>query len=170
MRLGARDVGEPGYENATGFGVLNMPGALSLASRRPTTRSSRTTTSATSTGARSATRRRRSSPAAPRRSPATADVAEDPVDVYRVKVRARRRVRLSLVPIVGDPDLFVFGSQGAQRAQDALAAQLVRRGATERISVRNKRPPDAHVLRRRRLQRTASSVELFNASYALRAR
>ena len=31
VRLGARDVGAPGYENATGFGVLNMPGALSLA-------------------------------------------------------------------------------------------------------------------------------------------
>ena len=37
VRLGARDVGEPGYENATGFGVLNMPGraVARAAGRRP---------------------------------------------------------------------------------------------------------------------------------------
>ena len=28
VRLGARDVGKPGWEDSTGFGVLSMPGAL----------------------------------------------------------------------------------------------------------------------------------------------
>ena len=70
---------------------------------------------------------------------ATADFAEDPVDVYRVKIPAGRRVRLSLVPIVGDPDLFVFGSKARSVRKSGSLRSSSRRGdATERISVRNR--------------------------------
>ena len=58
---------------------------------------------------------------------ATADAAEDPIDVYRVKVRAGRKLRLTLKPSVGDPDLFVFGAKA--RSVRAPAASASRRAA-----------------------------------------
>ena len=94
MRLGARDVERPGWDSLTGFGVLNVGKSLDMpaeqaADRR--TRSSPTTTSCGSTGRRSASRRRRSGPAAPpRASTALLDKQEDPVDVYRIVIPARR--------------------------------------------------------------------------------
>ena len=101
---------------------------------------------------------------------ATADFAEDPVDVYRVKIRARRRVRLSLVPTVGDPDLFVFGPRTRSvRKTGSLRSSSKPGGATERIGIRNSG-------RRTRTFYVAvgfnarKDVKLFNASYVLRAR
>jgi hypothetical protein len=169
VRLGARDVGEPGYENSTGFGVLSLPGALA---REPPAddpqepnddiryvngRAFRSATPPLFTG-------RATSIAA------TADYAEDPVDVYRVKIPARRRVRLALNPSVGDPDLFVFGS-GARsvRKSRSLRSSSRKGGATERLSVRNRG-------RRTRTVYVAvgfnsrKQVKLFNASYRLSAR
>ena len=79
-------------------------------------------------------------------------------------------MRLSLVPSVGDPDLFVFGPRRAACARaGSLRSSSQRGGATERISVRNRG-------RRTRTFYVAvgfnarKDVELFNASYVLRAR
>jgi hypothetical protein len=135
VRVGARDVGRRGYEDATGFGVLNLPGALA---RRPPAEDPqepnddiRYVNGRAFRGATSALFRGR-----PARVSATADYAEDPVDVYRLKLRPGRRVRLKLNPSVGDPDLFVFGPK----------ARSVR-------SSRSLASPHADVLRRRRVQR-----------------
>ena len=79
-------------------------------------------------------------------------------------------MRLSLVPSVGDPDLFVFGSKTRSvRKSGSLRSSSKPGGATERISIRNKRP-------RTRTFYVAvgfnarKTLELFNASYVLRAR
>ena len=169
VRLGARDVGEQGYENSTGFGVLDMAGALS---REPPAddalepnddiryvdgRAFDVPTPPLFTGR-------------PTSIATTADFAEDPVDVYRVKIPARRRVRLSLVPVIGDPDLFLFGSDArAVRGARSLRSSSKSGRAIDRVSIRN---PG----RRTRTVYAAvgfdsdKRVELFNASYVLRAR
>jgi hypothetical protein len=169
VRLGARDVGEPGYENATGFGVLSLPGALTLPApaddplepnddiRYVNGRAFGKSTPPIYNGKRTSIS-------------ATTDFAEDPIDVYRVKVRAHRRVRLSLRPKVGDPDLFVFGSKTRSVRRSRSLRSSSRRGKrTERLSLRNKRG-------RTRTFYVAvgfnarKTVKLFNASYVLRAR
>ena len=169
VRLGARDVGEQGYENSTGFGVLDMAGALARQApaddplepnddiRFVDGRAFRDASPPLYTGR-------------PTSIAATADYAEDPVDVYRVKVPAGRRVRLSLVPSVGDPDLFVFGSKASAVGNARSLRSSSRRGkATDRVSVRN---PG----RRTRTVYAAvgfdsdKRVTLFNTSYLLRAR
>ena len=169
VRLGARDVGEPGYENSTGFGVLDLAGALT---REPPAndplepnddiryvdgRAFRTAAPPLFTG-------RATSIAA------TADFAEDPVDLYRAKIPAGGRVRLSLVAVVGDPDLFVFGSKARSVHKNGSLRSSSRNGdATERISVRNRGSRTRTIYVAVGFNRR-KKVELFNTSYLLRAR
>ena len=101
---------------------------------------------------------------------ATADFAEDLVDVYRVKIGARRRVRLALVPIVGDPDLFVFGPRTRSvRKSGSLRSSSKPGGATERISIRNKGRGTRTIYVAVGFN-ARKDVELFNTSYVLRVR
>ena len=169
VRLGTRDVGEPGYENATGFGVLDLPTALN---RQPPAEDPQEPND----DIRYVNGRTFGAPAVPlyRGRPnlvvATADYAEDPVDIYRVKIPARDRVRLSLAPAVGDPDLFVFGARARSvRRSSSLRSSSKTGDATERLTIRNRR-------RRTRTIYVAvgfnsrKDVTLFNTSYLLRAR
>jgi hypothetical protein len=138
VRLGARDVGAPGYENATGFGVVNLPGALS---RQPPAedpqepnddvryvdgRAFGELSPALYNGRNSAIT-------------ATADFAEDPIDVYRIKVRPGRKARLSLAPSVGDTDLWVFNSK-TRGVRGSRPVDVSSRGGkrTDRVTVRNR--------------------------------
>ena len=107
------------------------PGRARAASRPPTTRSSPTTTSATSTGARSATLAPPLFNGRPASIAATADVAEDPIDVYRVKVRAGAQAcGSSLEPERRRPRPVRVRRQGPQRALGAAAGDLVARAAS----------------------------------------
>jgi hypothetical protein len=167
VRLGARDVGDEGYENATGFGVLHLPGALSRQApgddplepnddvRYVSGRAFRDLTPALFNGRRASVT-------------ASADVAEDPIDVYRIKVRAGRKVRVSLSPSVGDPDLFVF---------DGKTRSVFRRRPTARSTRSGKRTDSVTVRNRGRKTTTfyaavgfseRKRLRLLNASYALR--
>jgi hypothetical protein len=138
VRLGARDVGKPGYEDATGFGVLNLPGALALKPppedpqepnddiRYVDGRAFGSSTPPLYNGRR------------PASIAASADYAEDPVDVYRIKIRAGRRVRLVLQPTFGDPDLLVFGPRTRSvHKTHSLFSSSKSRGA-ERLTIRNR--------------------------------
>jgi hypothetical protein len=169
VRLGARDVGKPGYEDATGFGVVSLPGALV---RQPPAddplepnddiryidgRAFRDLAPALYNGR-------------PASIAANADVAEDPIDVYRVKVRAGRKLRLRLEPSVGDPDLFVFGAKARSVHTVRSVGRSTRSGKrTDRVTVRNrgrKTTTFYAVVGFRHGKR----LSLLNASYTLRAR
>ena len=107
--------------------------ARSRAGRPPTTRRSPTTTSATSTAARSASRPPRCSAAARRAIAATADYAEDPVDVYRLKLRAGRRVRLDARPRRSATRTCSCSARGARSVRSSRSlAQLVARRRRDR--------------------------------------
>ena len=109
VRLGARDVGKPGWDAATGFGVLDLAGAL--ARRAPPRRPAR--------AQRRRRVRQRPRARAGGRGPiftggaaagcaGALDRYEDPIDVYRIRVPARATVRVRVRPAFGDPDLYVF--------------------------------------------------------------
>jgi hypothetical protein len=138
VRLGARDVGRQGYENATGFGVLNLPGALAREAPADDPLEP-------NDDIRYVNGRAFGAPAAALYNGragsvgATADLAEDPIDIYRIKVRAGRRARLTLTPRVGDPDLFVFDGKARSVGSAPSVARSTRRGRrTDRVTVRNR--------------------------------
>ena len=170
VRLGARDVGKRGYENSTGFGVLSLPGALGR--RAPADDPLEPNDDIRYVSGRAF--RDLARPlynGRPASIAATADVAEDPIDVYRVKVRAGRKLRLRLDPNVGDPDLFVFDSHARSVGSKA---HFLRR------SVRNGKRIDRVTVRNRGRKTTTfyaavgffegKRLKLLNASYTLRAR
>ena len=66
-------------------------------------------------------------------------MAEDPVDVYRVKLRAGHRLRTTLTPSLGDPDLFVFDSHARSVfAERGSVARSTQRHGKDRVTVRNR--------------------------------
>ena len=171
VRLGTRDIGRPGYENATGFGALDLPGALG---RQPPPedpmepnddiryvdgRVFRDLAPALYNGR-------------PASIAATADVAEDPIDVYRVKVRAGRTLRLRLQPSVGDTDLFVFGSKARGVSHKRSLTRAIR-------STRSGQRTDSVTVRNRGAKTTTfyvavgfslnKRIRLLNSKYTLRA-
>jgi len=140
VRLSARDLGRKGFDNATGFGLLNVGNALA---KKPPPRDplepnddmvwvdgrafGRAQTPIF-TGRRTA------------RLVGLVDVYEDPADVYRIRVRKRSRVRVIAKPVFGDPVLAGFSS-GTKRLTSCRAALDCsrRKGKrTERITLRNR--------------------------------
>lgn len=111
LRSTARDVGRPGWDKDSGFGLLNLPAALSRRLPRvdplePNDDLNEVKAGGVFKGAAPALTR----PGRPRASlQARLDRAEDPVDVYRVFVPARRGVRIRLVP-TSNVDLEIFRS------------------------------------------------------------
>jgi subtilisin family serine protease len=168
VRLGARDVGKPGYENATGFGVLDLPGALARTPpaddplepnddiRYVNGRAFGSLAPALYDGR-------------DRSISATTDFAEDPIDIYRIKVRAGRVVRLALTPGVGDPDLFVFGA-GATGVRNARPVGRSTReaGRTDRVVVRKPRRGTTTFYAAVGFKE-GKRLKLLNAGYTLRA-
>ena len=154
VRLGARDVGGRGYENATGFGVLSLPGALG---RRPPRRRP--------AGAqrRHPLRRRPRVPASPRRRSSPAG------SVRLDRDRRRRRGPGRRLPRQGPRRAARRGSRSRRAsATRTCSCSAARRGACARAARSRARraagrahglghgpqprPQDDDVLRRRRVQ------------------
>jgi hypothetical protein len=116
LRVSARDINTPGYDDATGFGALDLAAALT---RKPP--------GITRNGPPVADPQEPNedipfvngsvfgrphhaiwSGHGTRRLEAFVDLTEDPQDVYRVRVPAHRRVTITVRPGFGDPDLALF--------------------------------------------------------------
>jgi len=79
---------------------------------------------------------------------ATVDKAEDPVDLYRVKLRAHSRAKVIVKPQFGNPQLGVYSGAkstvftGEGRPSDSLKRPLTRSRHsgrhTERVTIRNR--------------------------------
>jgi hypothetical protein len=168
VRLGARDIGKPGYQNSTGFGALSLPGALT---RQPPADDPLEPND----DIRYINGRAFSDLAPPLSNgrpgsiTATADVAEDPIDVYRVKVRAGRKLRLRLVPSVGDADLFVFNGKARSVTTARSVARSARSGKrTDSVTVRNRGRKTTTFYAAVGFKR-GKRLKLLNSSYTLRA-
>jgi hypothetical protein len=138
IRFGTRDIGKQGYESSTGYGILSLEGALAETAPRDDPLEP-------NDDIRLVDGREFSSPAPPvftggtRTIRATADVTEDPADVYRVKVKPGHRARIKLSPSVGDPDLYVFSSKARSVfTGKPVGSSRKGEGRTDTVTVRNR--------------------------------
>jgi hypothetical protein len=130
LRDSARDIDEPGFDEDTGFGLVDLPAALDADAPRRDVREvnddigwvngdllgSRAPYSWDG-GRRGAIIR------------ASADFLKDPVDVYRIRVEANQRVRVLIKPLEDnqDPDLAVYA-----RSADTVGSSRARVGRSTR--------------------------------------
>ena len=170
VRRGARDIGRRGYENATGFGALSLPGALAQQPPADDPLEPNDDVRHVDGRAFGALAAPLFNGGKPKTIAAEADVAEDPVDVYRVKVRAGHRLRATLTPASGDPDLYVFDSHARERVRQAAGpGRAVDAPARPRSRDRPQpRQPDDDVLRRRRLRQAQGPRAARRALHAAR--
>ncbi|CAA9503780.1 MAG: hypothetical protein AVDCRST_MAG67-2342 [uncultured Solirubrobacteraceae bacterium] len=140
LRRSARDVGAPGYDPGTGFGLIQMAPALALPEPEPDVLEPNDGISFIDgsvftrpdpyvwTGGR-------------RRSlGGTADRVEDPIDVYRIRLPARSRARIRLRALFGNPDLFIFRSDAKSVQDNSKILTRSRRGTrlTDSVKISNR--------------------------------
>jgi hypothetical protein len=145
MRYAARDVAAAGFDRDTGYGILDIPSALSLRAPLPDPQEPNDDIRHVRAGGlfRNATRPI-TAPGRPRAAfTARMDATEDPEDVYRVYVPPRRTVRIAVTPTRDvDVDLWrpsttsVF-LRGSARARQLFAHSGRNGTAVDRVSVRN---------------------------------
>lgn len=128
LRSSARDVGSPGWDADTGFGILDIPAALrrplpAVDPLEPNDDVNQVSGAGLFKDAAAALTR----PGRPRASlRARLDRSEDPVDVYRVYVPARRAVRLRVVPTSNvDVELFRANAGSCYYRNRRSAAALI---------------------------------------------
>ena len=138
VRLSARDLGKKGFDVQTGFGLLNVGAALTR--QPPPADPLEPNDDMTFVNGRSF-----GTPAPVvfdgrnrKRFVALVDAYEDPVDVYRVKVRPHKRVLAIAKPAFGNPVL--LGYRGNARSINSKRIALSRHSGrhVERITLRNR--------------------------------
>jgi len=147
VRLSARDLGRKGFDNATGFGLLDVGAALTEAPPprdplEPNDDMVWVDGRAFGTAARAVFAGRRTA-----RLAGILDLYEDPADVYRIRVRRRSAVRVIARPTFGDPVLagFSSGTKALARctrrrcvSSPPLAISRRKGSRTERLTLRNR--------------------------------
>ena len=124
LRRSAVDVGKPGYDAGTGFGLVKMGRALAFPtpSRDPYEPNDAIFFVNGTAFAKPDPFVWRGK--GKRRLKGTVDRVEDPVDVYRIKVPRRTRFAARLRPRFGDPDLFVY--RGSAKSTSDTSKRLAR--------------------------------------------
>jgi Subtilase family len=166
VRLSAQDVGRNGWEPDTGFGVLSVGSALSIAPmpRDPAEpnddivwvdgRAFAKPDRLLFKGGRAV------------RITAILDAFEDPADVYRIRLRPHSRKRISANPDRSDDiALAVYGKSAKSLSSKPLEKSARRGGRTERITLRNRSGRARVFYVAVRVQR---GVRDLDATYALR--
>lgn len=144
MRRSARDVGAPGWDADTGFGILDIPTALTLPPppRDPMEPNDdfdfiRSGGDLSQPALTTATRGRG-------RVLARVDAREDPDDLYRIYVPAGKSVTVTLRATAGDADLELWSSSARTLHERVLGltqnriARSARAGAVETVSWANR--------------------------------
>jgi hypothetical protein len=147
VRLSARDLGKRGFDNATGFGLLNVGNALA---KKPPPRDPLEPND----DVRWVDGRAFGRPAEPifrgrraTRLVGLVDAYEDRTDVYRIRIRGHSRVRVIAKPTFGDPVLAAFKAgttsvakcRGSRcKSSPRLATSRHRGKRTERLTLRNR--------------------------------
>jgi hypothetical protein len=147
VRLSARNLGRKGFDDATGFGLLDVGAALGKAPppRDPLEPNDDMGWVDGRAFGRAATPIYTGRGTV--RLTGLVDAYEDPADVYRVRIRKRSKARISARVVFGDPVLAAFSS-GTQslakcnrrrcKSSPRLATSRRKGKRTERITVRNR--------------------------------
>src|SRR3954447_94086 len=108
IRRSATDLGKPGWERSTGYGLLDLKRALGQAVPAHDPKEPNDDVVWVDGTFFNPDRPIRDAHDGKRTVDARIDRLEAPADVYRVKLGAHRRVRLRLEPRFGDPDLEIY--------------------------------------------------------------
>jgi hypothetical protein len=152
MRWSARDVGRAGFDVDTGFGILDVPSAIArTAPERDPQEPNDDVALVKPGGLFSNGSRPLTGPGAGRASVhARVDVTEDPEDVYRVWVPARKTVTVTLR---GDanvdlemwrPATRTIGENGAARKRDLAGSSQQKGTAADAVVIHNKAPQGSY--------------------------
>jgi subtilase family protein len=147
MRFSARDVWDKGYDEDTGFGIVDIPTALSQAA--PASEGEEPNEDIYEIKAGGLFDRAARPLTAPGRRTAVVrarlDITEDPEDVYRVWIPARSRIRIAVVP-TADVDVELWNAStpsvqitGAAQKKHLLAYSSRNGTATENVTALNRR-------------------------------
>jgi Subtilase family len=141
LRASAQDTSAPGYDAFSGFGRLDIPGALVAA---PPPRDPQEPNEDVSYVKANGLLRRAATPltAAGRRSGAVTarlDSGEDPRDVYRVWIPGRGSASIALQPSDGDVDLAAWGPRTKSVLESGSARKRDFRGLSERTGTKRER-------------------------------
>jgi hypothetical protein len=166
VRLSATDLGQPGWELDTGFGLLSVGNAETVTPPPPDPLEPNDDIVWVDGRAFGKPDRLFYRGHGHARLQALLDAFEDPADVYRVRLRPRSHVDVSANPANrGDVALFAYARKAKRLRARPLARSAHRGRRTERIVLRN---PS----RKRRTFYVAvkvqSGVRVLDASYALR--
>jgi hypothetical protein len=166
VRYSARDVAPAGYDHGSGYGILSVGAALAEKAPRADPGEPNDDTRWIDGRAFNSPDRLLYGGSGRRTLRATLDRLEDPADVYRVKVRARGRVKVSAAPSYGDVTLAAYTPGTATIAdRRRRAARSAHAGSrTERITLTNR-------LRRARtflVAVTPTGSKRLDAGYTLR--
>jgi hypothetical protein len=110
IRRSATDLGKPGWERSTGYGLLDLKRALGQATPAHDPKEPNDDVVWVDGTFFNPDRPIYEPGDGKRTVDARIDRLEDPADVYRLKVAAHRRVRLRLAPGFGNPDLEIYRS------------------------------------------------------------
>jgi hypothetical protein len=168
VRLGAIDIGRPGWQPDTGFGLLSV--ARSLTVQAPPRDPSEPNDDIVWVDGRAFETPDRLLYGGRGRARlfALLDVFEDPADVYRIRVRGHRRVRITADPSRDDDIALAVHRKGARRISSRALRRSARRGGrTERITLRNRSRRARVYYVSVRVQRGSNDLD---AGYSLRVR
>jgi hypothetical protein len=163
LRDSASDLGTPGYDTQTGFGLVNIPNALTAATPQddPLEPNDAVTFVDGTAFQTPDPYIWRGFSRGPLR--ASVDVVEDPVDVYRIRVPARGSVRVRLATVFGDADLFAFpGNRKTLSGKPAKRSQKNGR-ATDAFTLTN----PSGTPRRFYIATVSASRTSLNSAYSL---
>ena len=167
VRLSARDLGRAGWEPDTGFGLLSVGGALTIAPPPPDP--AEPNDDIVWVDGRAFDRPDRlifRGRGTARRLIAMLDAFEDPADVYRIRLRPHSRVRISADPAGNDDVALTVHRRSATRLSAKPLKRSARRGKrTEKIRLRNASGRARVYYVGVRVQR---GVQDLDATYALR--
>jgi Subtilase family len=163
LRETAQDVSTPGYDTSTGFGLVNIANALTA--RTPLDDPLEPNDDIAFVDG---TAFRTPDPYVWRGFPhgpihASVDEVEDPIDVYRIRVPARRGALVQLRTTFGDADLFVFPGNRRTLNGRPLARSTRNGRRTDSVTLRN----TSSASRRFYVVIDSASSTSLNSAYAL---
>jgi len=166
LKKGASDIQPKGYDNDTGFGLINIPASLALAAPAIDPQEPNDSISLVNGTIIKPRPTLLWSGASAASLFAKIDQIKDPLDIYRIQIPARSRARISLEPKFGGVDLAVYTSSTKTASGSRYRVAVSKRSgsAVERVVVKN----SANSARSYYVVVSDNDAKLLNAEYTLR--
>jgi hypothetical protein len=138
LRHSAKDLGAPGWDQDTGFGLVDLAAALQAPTPRADPLEPNDGITFVDGTAYGKPDKYIWTGGAPRTLSASVDPVEDPVDVYRIRLGGGRRAKVSLTPSAGNADLRAYSGKAKGLIATPLAKSGRGSGKTDIVHITNK--------------------------------